>query len=72
METELHPLKRYRQAMGLTLGELASQVDTHASTILRIERRETYPSARLIAFLSRATGLSPDSFLPPLPKKVRR
>lgn len=72
MDTELHPLKRYRQAKGLTLGDIASQVDTHPTTIMRIERRELYPTPRLIVELMAATGLYAEAFLPPLTKRARR
>lgn len=58
-----HPLKAYRKRMGLTLEDLAQQLNTSRSWLSRIENRKEQAGADTIAKLKRATGLSADDFI---------
>ena len=49
-------LKPYRQAKGLTQGELAELVGVRRETIMRLEKAQYNPSLKLAVDLSRAVG----------------
>ena len=47
-------LKRYRQAKGLTQGQLAELVGVRRETIMRLEKAQYNPSLKLAIDISRA------------------
>ena len=47
-------LKRYRQAKGLTQGQLAELVGVRRETIMRLEKAQYNPSLKLAVDISRA------------------
>ena len=49
-------LKVYRQAKGLTQGELADIVGVRRETIMRLEKAQYNPSLKLAVDISRAVG----------------
>ena len=49
-------LKTYRQAKGLTQGELAELVGVRRETIMRLEKAQYNPSLKLAVDISRAVG----------------
>jgi len=59
-----HPLRAYRRANGISLGELAHQVGVSEATLSRIETWKQTPSLSLVGVLRDKTGLTADAFLP--------
>jgi transcriptional regulator with XRE-family HTH domain len=60
-----HPLRQWRLANGVTIQQFAEMAGTHFTTIGRIERRQKRDSTlRLLARITKITGLSADVFLP--------
>lgn len=59
---QLHPLREYRKANGLTLVELAKAAGTTDSALCLIENRKRKPGIDLAARLSRATGIPIEKF----------
>ena len=49
-------LKTYRQAKGLTQGQLAELVGVRRETIMRLEKAQYNPSLKLAVDISRAVG----------------
>ena len=49
-------LKRFRQAKGLTQGQLAELVGVRRETIMRLEKAQYNPSLKLAVDISRAVG----------------
>lgn len=49
-------LKPFRQAKGLTQGQLADLVGVRRETIMRLEKAQYNPSLKLAVDLSRAVG----------------
>ena len=49
-------LKSFRQAKGLTQGELADIVGVRRETIMRLEKAQYNPSLKLAIDISRAVG----------------
>ena len=49
-------LKAYRQAKGLTQGQLAELVGVRRETIMRLEKAQYNPSLKLAVDISRAVG----------------
>ena len=54
MEGFVGNLKTYRQAKGLTQGELAELVGVRRETIMRLEKAQYNPSLKLAVDISRA------------------
>lgn len=54
MEGFVCNLKTYRQAKGLTQGELAELVGVRRETIMRLEKAQYNPSLKLAVDISRA------------------
>jgi len=61
-----HPLKKYREATGKSLEELAVESKTSRATLSRIENGLQTPSLGLIERIREATGgaIRADDFLP--------
>jgi DNA-binding XRE family transcriptional regulator len=61
----VHPLRTWRRTHGLTLADLAAEVDVSTHCIALIETWQRFPSWPLAARIKALTGLSMDEFLPP-------
>ena len=53
-------LKPFRQAKGLTQGQLADLVGVRRETIMRLEKAQYNPSLKLAVDISRAVGAAID------------
>ena len=60
-----HPLRRWRWKQGLSMDQMAAQLDIRQETISKIETWGYYPSLHVVARIRRLTGLSANVFLPP-------
>ena len=65
-DPDAHPLKRWRNASGITLVDLAKRVDTTHASLSRIENGEQTPSGPLVRKLIAETGLPARVLLPDL------
>jgi transcriptional regulator with XRE-family HTH domain len=51
-----HPLRLYREKVGLSLDDLAGMVDTSKASLSRIETRQQVPSMGLVERIVKATA----------------
>lgn len=71
METELHPLRKWRADNDVTLAALAGAVAVTASHLSEIERKLDKPSFELTQRLCKHTGLPAAEIAPDLADKFR-
>lgn len=62
----VHPLRVYREANGISLGDLARRVGSTKASICRIEYGTQKPSPALAKLLRAATGIQLHEFRPDL------
>lgn len=61
--SQLHPLREYRKANGLTLVNLAEAVGSSKATICKIETGAREPNLHLAVRLSEMTGIPVKKFI---------
>lgn len=68
-----HPLRRWRQAQGLTLAALGSLIGVTKHTVSSYETGRRYPRPVTLAAIVRVTGgaVTPADFLPASPPPSR-
>ena len=59
----MHPLRRYREAKGLTLEAMANMLRVSGATISRIENGSQDPSMELLRRIVEHTDVKADDFL---------
>lgn len=55
--TTKHPIARYREARGLTVGDLATRIGVSRTTVWRWENEKRRPDDRLLPIVSKVTGI---------------
>ncbi len=58
-----HPLKTYRDSLGLTMRALAKEIRASAASVSRIERGMQWPTQPLLHRIVHKTGVTADSLL---------
>jgi len=69
MQAVGHHLKTLRLNAGLSLRELARQIEVHPSNVSFWENQDTFPSSSILLKMASALGVSVDEILGATPKK---